>query len=159
MKHLLRGGRGGGGPKPLFAKWVLLMDDIIGFKQAVVWDKGGLGMGMHYRRSYEFMLIAQKKGSCSHRWNGGNGTSNVWRIPKIIPREDQHPTVKPVELFQKAISIHSNENDVVLDPFIGSGTTAVACKMLNRRFIGFDISQNYIDIARKRIANIPQRLF
>jgi hypothetical protein len=76
----------GGGPKPLFAKWTLLMDEIIGFKQAVVWDKGGLGMGIHYRRSYEFVLIAQN-GDPAHRWNGGNITSNVWYIPKIIPRK------------------------------------------------------------------------
>jgi len=149
---------GGGGPKPIFAKWVLLMDDIIGFKQAVIWDKGGLGMGMQYRRNYEFILIAQKKGSSSHRWNGGNKTSNVWRIPKIIPKENQHPTVKPVELFEKVISIHSNEGDIVLDPFIGSGTTAVACKRLNRHFIGIDISQDYVNMANKRLANVPDRL-
>jgi len=71
----------------------------------------------------------------------------------------KHPTQKPLWITKHFIEILTNENDLILDPFIGSGTTAVACKMLNRRFIGFDISQNYIDIARKRIANIPQRLF
>jgi hypothetical protein len=77
------------------------MDRIIGFKQAVVWDKGGLGMGIHFRRSYEFILIAQNGDPC-HAWNGGKTTSNVWSIPKIIPKGEtvsepgQHPTEKPV---------------------------------------------------------------
>ena len=148
---------GGGGPKPLFAKWTLMMDDIIGFKQAVVWDKGGLGMGMQYRRNYEFILIAQK-GSPSHRWNGGRITPNVWNIPKIIPSEYQHPTAKPIELMEKIVSIHSDEQDVVLDGFVGHGPVPVACKRLNRNFIGFEISKEYVDIANKRIDNVPERL-
>jgi len=156
-KHkLLKGGAccccccGGGGPKPLFAKWTLWMDEIIGFKQAVVWDKGGLGMGMHYRRNYEFILIAQN-GQPAHRWNGGNNTPNVWQIGKIIPRKDQHPTVKPIKLMNKIIEIHSNRGDIVLDPFLGSGTTAVACERLNRRWIGIEISEEYCEIAKARI--------
>lgn len=148
----------GGGIRPVFAKWALLMDNIIGFKQAVVWDKGSIGMGIHYRRSYEFILIGQKRGSPAHRWNGGNNTSNVWHIPKIIPKKDQHPTIKPVELFEKMINIHSNENDVVLDPFIGTGASVVACKRLNRKFIGIEISQEYCKIAESRLRAVPGRL-
>jgi site-specific DNA-methyltransferase (adenine-specific) len=141
---------GGGGPKPLFAKWTLLMDKYIGFKQAVVWDKGGLGMGIHYRRNYEFVLIAQK-GSPAKTWNGGNTTPNVWRIPKIIPSAEQHPTEKPVELMAKVIQIHSDPGDLILDPFCGSGTTCVAAKMLGRRYIGIDISPEYCAIAEERL--------
>jgi len=141
---------GGGGPKPLFAKWTLLMDKYIGFKQAVVWDKGGLGMGIHYRRNYEFVLIAQK-GSPAKTWNGGNTTPNVWRIPKIIPSAEQHPTEKPVELMAKVIQIHSDPGDLILGPFCGSGTTCVAAKMLGRRYIGIDISPEYCAIAEERL--------
>jgi site-specific DNA-methyltransferase (adenine-specific) len=140
----------GGGPKPLFAEWTLLLDEIIGFKQAVVWDKGGLGMGIHYRRNYEFILVAQN-GDPAHRWNGGNTTPNVWRIPKIIPSSNQHPTEKPVQLMEKAISIHSNPGDLVLDPFMGSGTVLVAAKNMNRRCIGIDIEERWCAMAVERL--------
>jgi len=154
---LLKGGAcccccccGGGGPKPLFAKWTLLLDEIIGFKQAVIWDKCSLGMGIHYRRNYEFILIAQN-GEPAHRWNGGKDTPNIWRISKIIPKEYEHPTVKPVKLFNKIIQIHSNKGDLILDPFIGSGTTAVACKELGRKCIGIDIDEKWLEVAKNRL--------
>lgn len=69
-----------------------------------------------------------------------------------------HPTQKPLRLMEKLIKIHSNESDLVLDPFLGSGTTAFACKMLNRRFIGIEKEEKYVEIARRRIANVPERL-
>lgn len=149
-RHLLKGGCcccccGGGGPKPLFAKWTLLMDEHIGFKHAVVWDKGGLGMGIHYRRNYEFVLIAQN-GTPAHAWNGGKNTPNIWRINKIIPSKHQHPTEKPVALMAKIIEIHSNVDDTVLDPFMGHGSTLVAAKKLGRRAIGIEINKEYCDI-------------
>lgn len=143
---------GGGGPKPLFAEWTMMMDKHIGFKQAVVWDKGGLGMGIHYRRNYEFVLVAQN-GAPAHAWNGGNNTPNVWRINKIIPSEIQHPTVKPVKLMEKIIFIHSNINDVVLDPFMGSGTTGVAAIRQGRKFIGIELDPKHFKEAVKRIEN------
>ena len=147
----------GGGPKPLFARWTLWMDEAIGFKQAVVWDKMGLGMGMHYRRNYEFVLIAQN-GSPAHRWNGGNNTPNVWRIGKIIPSEKQHPTQKPVGLNIKIIEIHSDPLDLVLEPFAGHGSALVACERLNRQWIGIEISEKYCEIAAKRIENESKQL-
>ena len=63
----------------------------------------------------------------------------------------KHPTAKPYLLIQWILKHYSDENDLVLDPFCGSGTTAVACKQLNRNFIGFEISQKYVDIANKRL--------
>jgi len=155
-KHLLKRGAccccccGGGGPKPLFARWTLYMDEEIGFKQAVVWVKPGLGMGIQFRRSYEFVLIAQN-GSPTRVWNGGKTTSNAWVIPKIIPSGDQHPTQKPKALMAKQINLFSNTGDLVLDPFIGYGTTAVACEDLKRCWIGVDISEECCEVAAKRI--------
>ena len=142
---------GGGGPLPLFAEWTLLMDKYIGFKQAVVWDKGGLGMGIHYRRNYEFMLIAQK-GVPAHRWNGGNKTPNVVRINKIIPSAKQHPTEKPVLLFSHFIKLHSNRDDLVLDCFSGHGVTAIACLETGRNYICIEKEPDYVEIINKRIA-------
>jgi len=142
---------GGGGPKPLFAEWTLEMDRIIGFKHAVVWDKGGLGMGMHYRRNYEFMLIAQKPGvACT--WNGGHNTPNIVKINKIIPNQDQHPTVKPVKLMAHFIGLHSNPGDIILDPFCGHGPTVEAAKKLGRKFIGIELNPDYCRMAEGRLA-------
>lgn len=62
-----------------------------------------------------------------------------------------HPTQKPVELMQQLLQIHSNEGDVVLDPFLGSGTTAVAAVNTNRHYIGFELDEKYFDIACKRL--------
>jgi site-specific DNA-methyltransferase (adenine-specific) len=62
-----------------------------------------------------------------------------------------HPTQKPVELFKYLIKTYTNEGDLVLDNCIGSGTTAVACKQINRNFIGIEKEQKYVDIANKRL--------
>jgi len=62
-----------------------------------------------------------------------------------------HPTQKPVILFKKILEEFSKENDLILDPFLGSGTTAVACKQLKRNFIGIEISEKYCEIARQRL--------
>ncbi len=140
---------GGGGPKPLFADWALWIDRFIGLKQAVVWNKPGLGMGMHYRRNYEFMLVGQMKGK--GKWNGGNKTPNIVTIQKIIPSKKQHPTQKPVALFEHFIRLHTDPGDVVLDPFMGSGTAAIAARNLGRKFIGFEIDPQWVRMAVKRL--------
>ena len=62
-----------------------------------------------------------------------------------------HDTEKPVELMAILIENSSNPNNLVLDPFMGSGTTAIACKQLNRNFIGFEINKEYCDMANKRL--------
>ena len=71
-----------------------------------------------------------------------------------------HPTQKPLPLFKWILEKYSQPNDVILDPFLGSGTTAVACLELNRHFIGIELSPEYCEIAKKRIKEIqPQLVF
>lgn len=102
----------------------------------------------------------QKKDSCINKGNQktGNGTfirkhvgrrTNIWRI--AIGENSGHPAIFPEQLATDHIISWSNEGDTVLDPFMGSGTTGVACKKLNREFIGIEISQEYCDLARRRI--------
>lgn len=142
---------GGGGPDPQFARWSLWLDAAIGFKHMIVWDKGGLGMGWHYRRNYETVLIGQKPGrSC--KWNGGNTTPNVLRINGIKPQADDHPTPKPVELPEFFIGLHTDPGDLVLDPVCGAGTTLVAAKNLGRRSIGIEIEERWCELAAKRLS-------
>ena len=68
-----------------------------------------------------------------------------------------HPNQKPEKLLEKYIGVSSKEGQTILDPFLGSGTTAIACKRLNRHFIGFEINREYCKIANKRLMNVPKR--
>ena len=70
-----------------------------------------------------------------------------------------HPTQKPVKLLEQIIFDYSNKNDLILDPFVGSGSTLVACKKLGRRYIGIDISKTYCDITNDRLRQIEESLF
>ncbi len=141
---------GGGGPDPQFARWSLEIDRAVGFKHAVVWDKGGLGMGWHYRRCYEMVLVAEKPGAACH-WFGGNDVPNVIRdIGKIIPSADQHPTEKPVELPAWFIRLHSQPVEIVFDPFAGSGSSIIACEQLHRRCRAIEIDPGYVAVTLQR---------
>ena len=80
--------------------------------------------------------------------------SDVWDIPAIPHNSKEkvdHPTQKPIRLIERAISLFSNENDVVLDNCMGSGTTGVACIHTKRNFIGIEKEEKYFEIAKKRI--------
>ena len=140
---------GGGGPDPQFARWSLWMDELLGFKQAVVWDKGGLGMGWHYRRNYELMLVGMKQGGPC-KWYGGNDQPNVVRINGIKPSADDHPTPKPVDLMALFVRLHTAPGDLVLDPFMGGGTTLVAAKNLGRRAVGVELDERWCELAARR---------
>jgi len=89
-------------------------------------------------------------------YSGRNGFPRSFQYFKV--ERGLHPTQKPLSLFEYLIKTYSNEDDLVLDNCIGSGTTAVACKRLNRRFIGFEINKEYYDISMKRLLNVPSRL-
>lgn len=78
---------------------------------------------------------------------------NIWDVPSEKRNRTGHPAVFPVRLAVDHIFTWSNEGDIVLDPFVGSGTTALAALQLVRNYIGFDISKDYCDIARKRLEN------
>ena len=78
---------------------------------------------------------------------------NVWQINTEKKNKTNHPAVFPMQLVQDHIKTWSNENDIILDPFMGSGSTGVACKNLNREFIGIELDKTYFDMASKRIDN------
>lgn len=148
---------GGGGPDPQFARWSLYLDSLFKFKQMIVFDKGPMGMGWHYRRSYETILVAEMPGKS--RWHDDTGKiENIIRpgqygIKKIIPSHLDHPTPKPAELAMLFINLHTLPGDIVLDPFMGGGSTAIAALRLQRKFIGIEIEKKWFDLACKRIEN------
>ena len=156
---------GGGGPDPQFARWSLWLDEIFDFKQMVVWDKGPMGMGWHYRRSYETVLVAEKRGG-SRWYDETDKIENIIRpgqygIRKIIPSARQHPTEKPPELARHFIRLHTQEGETVLDPFMGAGSTGAAALGIGRKFIGIEIDDQWFMQACERIENAQrqERLF
>jgi len=78
-------------------------------------------------------------------------TKSIWTFPAVSARQIGHPAPFPLELPHRLIQMYSFKGDVVLDPFCGSGTTCVAAVRSNRRYIGYDLNQEYIDLARKRL--------
>ncbi|MCT4395452.1 DNA-methyltransferase [Periweissella beninensis] len=91
--------------------------------------------------------------------NGGKQMKDVWMTSTTSSLEKKfgkHPTQKPLSLIKRIITASTKQNDIILDPFLGSGTTAVAAKLLKRKCIGIDIESEYINIAKKRIGNILQ---
>jgi DNA modification methylase len=145
---------GGGGPDPQFARWSLWIDEVLDFKQMVVWDKGPIGMGWHYRRSYETVLVAMKPGAACKWYDESSCVENIIRpggaVRKIIPQADDHPTPKPWELAAHFIRLHTAPGDIMLDPFCGAGWVSQACAVLGRRFIGIEIDKGWADVARTR---------
>jgi site-specific DNA-methyltransferase (adenine-specific) len=86
---------------------------------------------------------------------GGKPLDDVWNIPAIAPTANErsgYPTQKPLSLLRRIVQLASNENEILLDPFCGSGTALVAAKFLNRRVIGIDISDEAINIAQSRLS-------
>jgi site-specific DNA-methyltransferase (adenine-specific) len=140
----------GGGPKPTFA-WVANRLDTNGleFFHSVIWDKVNPGLGWRYRRQHEMIMVAKRVGG-NLLW--ADDRTAVPNIVKEYPdRERRHPNEKPLNMVKKFIFWHGGKN--VLDPFLGSGTTLVACKELKRNGIGIEINEKYCSIARTRLLN------
>ena len=118
------------------------------FQQILVWKKNNATPNKYYLNSAEFILML-RKGNAKNIKN--MGTKNVLEVNNILGGKKVHPTEKPVELNKILIENSSEENDIVLDPFMGSGSCGVACKELNRDFIGIEIDKKYFEIAKERI--------
>ena len=121
----------------------------VGFElhNILVWEKNSVTPNKWYMKNCEFTLFLRKgKAKFIHNC----GSKQVHQFKNIIGNKS-HPTEKPVELMELYIGNSSNENDVVMDPFMGSGTTGVAAKNLNRKFIGIEIDEEYFNVAKSRV--------
>jgi site-specific DNA-methyltransferase (adenine-specific) len=140
----------------VFAAWKNVASDIIelqkyfDIKNIVVWWKhgGGLGDLKHsLLTDYELAIICHK-GKARIR---GKRDGSVWECAKVNPNKMVHPTQKPEELVERLIEKFSDPDNIILDPFLGSGTTAVAAVNTGRHYIGFELDSGYFDIACKRL--------
>lgn len=126
-----------------------------GFKEVniLVWKKYMHVPTAYYMKNVEYILLF-RKGSARKIANLGDFTL-IEGIKGILGNK-VHVSEKPVKLFEKFICNSSNKEDLVLDPFMGSGTTAIACINTNRNFIGFELAKEYYDIGEKRIAECAE---
>ena len=119
-----------------------------GVFKTLIWAKNNCITNMYYMDSHEYIIFA-RKGKAKKINNCG--TRSV--LKTMVPKNKLHPTEKPIELMQILIENSTNENDIVIDPFMGSGTTAIACINTNRKYIGFELDKDYYDAAMERINN------
>jgi site-specific DNA-methyltransferase (adenine-specific) len=114
----------------------------------LVWNKNNAMPNHWYMKNAEFIVMLRKGGA---KYINNQGTKQIIQVNNV--RNKQHPTEKPIDLMKILIENSTNENDIVLDPFMGSGSTGVACVNTNRNFIGIEMDDNYFKIASERIKN------
>ncbi len=115
----------------------------------IIWAKNTFTMGRaDYQRQYEPILYGWKEGT-AHFWCGARNQGDVWFFNKPVSN-DLHPTMKPVELVQRAVENSSKSRDIVLDPFGGSGSTLIACEKTGRFACLIELDPNYCDVIIRR---------
>lgn len=136
-------------------------------KCQIVWEKSN-PIPQHRKKNYRsahenivwFARYNEKKVPFTFNFINQQEMKNIFSFPILGGverlRDDDsnqslHPTQKPLELIRKLVQIHSNKGDLVVDMFMGSGTTALACRQLKRDFMGCDIDQKYVDMANNRV--------
>ena len=123
----------------------------VGFKllNILVWGKSKHSPNRYYLKNCE-CIVFLRKGKAKNINN--MGTKQLLLIDNV--ENKNHPSEKPIKLMKILIKNSTNEQDKVLDPFMGSGTTGIACKELNRNFIGIELDEKYFKIAKERIEKI-----
>ena len=134
--------------------WSAILNFPLDYTAIHIWDKK-----INAAASSEYERIFERNGEKLYR------IFNHYLINSTIAAKynrdvwTKHPSQKPIALIGELILKYSKQNDLILDPFLGSGTTAVACKQLNRHFIGIEINPDYCKIARERLMGVPESLF
>ena len=122
-----------------------LLREQFNVKNVIVWDKVNLGMGHYFRRRHETIVFASK----GHRRLSRSDLPDVWSIKRI--HRGAYPTQKPVELFAQMLCGSVEPGAVVCDPFVGSGSSAIAALNAGCNFVGGDISERAVTVARERV--------
>lgn len=126
------------------------MEKYFNLKNIIVWVKNNWTTGdvkAQYGKQHEFLIYANK----GRRILNGKRISDVWSYKKVVGNNQLHQNQKPLDLIIKCIQKSSNKGDLVLDGFMGSGTTAIACIKTGRRYIGYELDKEYYNIATKRV--------
>lgn len=122
------------------------------FIKSLIWDKQTKIMGRAYMSQFEYILFFRKG---AFKKVNNCGVSDIISIRNTKPKDEDgknlHDTSKPIELMELLIKQSTNVGDLVMDPFMGIGSTAIACKNLDRDYFGFELDEHYFNIAQKRI--------
>lgn len=119
-------------------------------KNIIVWVKPNHTAGdlrAAFAKQHEFIILANK----GRKLFNGKRIRDVWHFPTIPENRQLHRNQKPVELLELCVEKHSNEGDLILDPFAGVGSTLIACRNKQRRYIGIEIDFNYCKLAQQRL--------
>ena len=129
--------------------------NLVSTREDILWYSNGKDYTYHKMYSN---IPKKTKGLGEKNGQKNRALSNVWTdISPIVPWSKErvkHPSQKPLSLMERCVLLWTNENDTVLDFTMGSGTTGVACKNLNRNFIGIEKEKEYFEIAKERIENV-----
>lgn len=171
------------GRKPYIPLHAFIIQDMldIGYlmRGEIIWDKGNSGVSTAWgswksasnpvlRDVHEYILVFQKGSFKRERKNKEDTiskeeflefTKSIWSFKPESAKKVGHPAPFPIELPKRCIQLYSFKEDVILDPFCGSGTTCLAAKQLGRYYIGYDIKEEYCKIAQKRLSEANYELF
>tara|TARA_R110002012_G_scaffold242890_1_gene417378 strand:- start:1259 stop:2401 length:1143 start_codon:yes stop_codon:yes gene_type:complete len=129
--------------KPIIEKYLSL-------KNILIWDRKVIGMGdlKSYGNSYDIVYFGYNK-----RWKDLHGTRerDILNFQRVDPAKNIHPTEKPLDMLEYLIKKSSNQNDKILEPFAGGGSTLLACKNTNRKATGIEIENKYVKLIKERI--------
>ena len=119
------------------------------YKSIIIWSKGNLTLSWaDYQSCYEPIIYGWNG---NHKFYGGRQSVDIWEITRTRSNE-LHPTMKPVELMAKMINNSTLPKELVLDPFLGSGSTLIAAEQTGRVCYGIELEPRYVDVIRKRYA-------
>ena len=134
-------------------------------KDIIVWNKGVSQPAMHQQvlnKQTELILVFETDYPISRQFKYANfkrGTlSDIWNIKRENTTNKNHSATFPLNLIRKILINFTNENNIIYDPFMGTGTTAIACLIEKRKFIGSEIDKEYFEAANKRINEHKQQL-
>lgn len=122
-------------------------------KAMIVWNKNYFGLGTYYRTKHEIILFGCK-GDKLGVWNGKHDEMDVWSLDRESTANYQHPTQKPVTIPARAINNSSNKGDLVIDLFLGSGSTLIAAEQTGRKCYGMELDPKYCDVIIERWENL-----
>jgi site-specific DNA-methyltransferase (adenine-specific) len=142
-------------PGPLHLLFGAVLKDRGIWRQTIQWVKNNatfspMGVCYHWQAEPIFFGWLPNAG---HRWYGGRKQTTVWNIDRPT-KSPEHPTMKPVELVDRAVSNSSQPGEIVFDPFLGSGTTMVAAHRLGRRCFGCEIDPGYAAVCLQRMSDM-----
>lgn len=141
---------------PYYTMWATENDLMFSI---LVWEKPlSIINRNRFSQNVEFIIRIYDYGTALNRIDINHIYNRVRKVNQVGTSKKVHPTQKPIELVESFILLSTHENDVVLDAFLGSGTTAVAAIKTNRHYIGFEIDKEYYSKANKRIENTKSQL-